>query len=210
MIRRQAADWLSASGRPRSARACPWVISFAADGVEDLGGQVEQADQVGDGRSIDAQPAGELFLGAAVAREVFAEGAGLVDGVQILALEVFDHRQLEDALIVEHQDPRGHFVKLGLDAGAQPALAGDQLVAQAHGSLTRTGWSMPCWRSESASEAISLALKLAARLERVGVDLIDGDLDQLGLFERAGLKSAFFATQQCFESASETSLIHGR
>ena len=53
-------------------------------------------------------------------------------------------------------------------------------------------------------------VEMPAGLERIGVDLVDGDLDQLGLFERARFKSAFFATQQCFEPASETSLIHGR
>jgi len=32
-----------------------------------------------------------------------------------------------------------------------------------------------------------------ARLERIGVDLIDGELKELGLFERAWFKSAFIA-----------------
>ena len=38
-----------------------------ADGVLDLVGQVEQADQVRDGRAVEAEPAGELLLGPAVA-----------------------------------------------------------------------------------------------------------------------------------------------
>ena len=53
-------------------------------------------------------------------------------------------------------------------------------------------------------------VEMPARLERVGVDLVDGDMDQLGLFERAGLEPAFLAAEQGFQSASETSLIHGR
>ena len=128
-----------------------------ADGVQDVGGQVEQADQVGNGRSIDAQPAGQLFLGAAVAREVFAEGRRLVDGVQVFALKVFDHCQLEDALIVEHHDSRGHFVKLGFDARTQPALAGDQLVSRSlrsrparAGAYRAGGVSRPARRSRYA------------------------------------------------------------
>jgi hypothetical protein len=52
--------------------------------------------------------------------------------------------------------------------------------------------------------------KVPAGLEWIGVDLIDCDLKELGLFERAWFKSAFIAAQQCFEPASETSLIHGR
>ena len=69
---------------------------------------------------------------------------------------------------------------------------------------------MPCWRSESASEAISCRVELAAGLERIGIDLIDGDLDQLGAFERSRFESAFLTAEQGFQAASETSLIHGR
>ncbi len=69
---------------------------------------------------------------------------------------------------------------------------------------------MPCCRSESASEAISCGVELAPRLERVGVDLIDGDLDQLARVERAAFEAPFFTTEQRFQSASKTSLIHGR
>ena len=87
--------------------ACVALGDFiAADGFEDVWRQVEEADQVGDGRSIDAQPAGELFLSATVAREIFAECACLVDGVQVFALEVLDHRQLEDTLIIECEHDR--------------------------------------------------------------------------------------------------------
>ena len=45
------------------------------DGVLDLAGQVEQADQVRDGRAVEPEPAGELLLGAAVAGQVVAERA---------------------------------------------------------------------------------------------------------------------------------------
>ena len=55
-----------------------------------------------------------------------------------------------------------------------------------------------------------LRVELAARLERVGIDLIDGDLDQLARLERARFESAFFTPEQGFQSASKTSLIHGR
>ncbi len=55
-----------------------------------------------------------------------------------------------------------------------------------------------------------VGVELAARLERVRVNLIDGDLDQLAGIERAGFETAVFAAQQGFESASKTSFIHGR
>jgi hypothetical protein len=51
---------------------------------------------------------------------------------------------------------------------------------------------------------------MATRLKGIGVDLVDGNMDQLGLLERGGLEAPFFAAQEGFKSASETSLIHGR
>ena len=53
-------------------------------------------------------------------------------------------------------------------------------------------------------------VELAPRLEWVGVDLIDGQVDQVGAVERAGLESAFLAAEQGFQAAAESSLIHGR
>ena len=47
---------------------------------------------------------------------------------------------------------------------------------------------------------------MPARLKRIGIDLVDGDMNQLGLFERTGFETPFIAAQQCFQSTSETSL----
>ena len=100
-------------------------------------------------------------------------------------------------------------MELGLDAGTQPALAGDQLVSRARcPDQDRLEHAVLAQRVGQRGDLARV--ELPARLERIGVDLIDGDLDQLGLFERAGFESAFFAAEQCFQSASETSLIHGR
>ncbi len=168
--------WASASGRPSRARAWPWVIFLRADRVLDLLGEVEQADQVRDGRAVEAEPAGELLLGPAVAGEVVAEGGRLFERVEVLALEVLDHRQLADPLVVEVHDAGGDLVELGLDAGAEPALAGDELVAVVdrpdedrldHAVLAeRVGQGGDLGRVE-----------LPAGLERVRVDLVDGDVE---------------------------------
>ena len=99
--------------------------------------------------TIEAEPAREFFLGPAVPGKVVAEGDGLLDRVQVLALEVLDHRQLGDPLVVEVEDPGGDLVELGLDAGTEPALAGDELVAVVdladddrleHPVLAMVGW----------------------------------------------------------------------
>ena len=127
--------------------------------------------------------------------EVVAERASAFSmRVQILALEVLDHRQLADALVVEVEDPRGDLVELGLDAGAEPAFAGDQLVAVADcADENRLEHAV---LAERVGQGGDLGrVELAARLERVRVDLIDGDLDQLGAVERARLETAFLAAR---------------
>src|SRR4029079_7912144 len=84
---------------------------------------------IGDGRAVEAESAGELFLGTSEAIQIVAEGGRLLQRVEILALKVLDHGELADALVVELEDPGGDFGELGLDAGAEPALARDELVA---------------------------------------------------------------------------------
>ena len=129
MIRRQAATLAFGVRQAEQRPGVPLGDLVGANRVQDLVGKLEEADQVGDGRAVEPEPAGQLFLGATVARQVLAKGSRLVDRIQVFALQVFDHRQLEDALIVEHEDPCGHLVKLGFDARTQPALAGDELIS---------------------------------------------------------------------------------
>ena len=184
---------------------------LAADGVLDLLGEVEQPDQVRDRRAVEAEAAGKFFLGAAVPGQVVAEGAGLLERVEVLALEVLDHRQLADPLVVEVEDPGGDLVELRLDAGAQPSLAGDELVAVVdrpdqdrleHAVLAeRVGQGGDLGRVE-----------LAAGLERVRVDLIDREVRSgRTASKRAGLVAPFVAAEQGLQAASESSLvIHGR
>ena len=45
---------------------------------------------------------------------------------------------------------------------------------------TRIGCSMPCWRKRIGERGDLVGVELPSRLERIGIDLIDGDLDQLG------------------------------
>ena len=116
-------------GQAEQGPGMPLGDFVGAHRVQDRVGQLEEADQVGHGRAVEPEPASQLFLGATVARQVFAECSRLVDRIQVFALQVFDHRQLEDALIVEDEDPCGHLVELGLDAGAQAAFTGDELIA---------------------------------------------------------------------------------
>ena len=56
-----------------------------------------------------------------------------------------------------------------------------------------------------------VGIELPARLKGVGVNLIDGDLHQVArVNKRPPFKATFLTAEQCFESAPQASLIHGR
>ena len=57
--------------------------------------KLEQAQGVGHRAAILAHAQGERLLGVAVLGDHVLEGLGLLDGVQILALEVLHERHLE-------------------------------------------------------------------------------------------------------------------
>ena len=93
--------------------------------------------------------------------------------------------------------------------GAEPALAGDELVAVADGA-DQDRLEHPVLAERVGQGGDLGRVELAAGLERVRVDLVDGDVEQLGGLERAGLEPPFLAAEQGFQAASEASLIHGR
>ena len=67
MTRRQAGDLGLGVRQPEQGAGVALGDLGVADGVEDLFGQVKQPDQVRERRAIEPQPAGEFFLGSAVA-----------------------------------------------------------------------------------------------------------------------------------------------
>jgi hypothetical protein len=174
--------------------------------VEDLVGEFEQPDKVRDGRAVEAEPTREFFLGTTVAREIFAESDRLIDRVEVFALKVLNHRQLEHALVVEFEDPGGDLVEVGFDTGPESSLAGDEFVTVADGAdEDRLEHAMLPKRVGQRGDL--LRIEEAPGLIRIGVDLVDGEVEELGRGERTGLESSFFAAEECFETASEASLV---
>ena len=83
-------------------------------------------------------------------------------------------------------------MKLGLDARAEPALAGDQLVSRAH-RPDEHGLKHAVLAERVGQTGDLARAEVPAGLEWIGVDLVDGDMDQLGLFERAGFEPTVIA-----------------
>ena len=85
---------------------------LGSDGVLHLDGQIQQPEQICDGGAVEPQSRGQLFLGATVRVEIGPKRCRLLERVQILALEVLDHRQLAHPLVVQLHDACWHFMQL--------------------------------------------------------------------------------------------------
>ncbi len=127
---RSSAALMAAWRAGRAARGMPGGAAVD-DRVLDVGGELQQADCVGDGRAAAADAAADLLLGEREALDQHLVGGGLFQRVEVGALHVLDQGPLEQLLgrSLAHDD--GHFVQLGDLGGApapfacnQPVLAG--------------------------------------------------------------------------------------
>ena len=97
-------------------------------------------------------------------------GGGLLERVEVVAVQVLDERLLERGGVVGLADERRD--RLEADPPGRPpaALARDQLVLPSPAGRTSTGWSTPTSRIESASDAERLLVEVVPRLVRVRLD----------------------------------------
>ena len=82
----------------------PGADLFALNAIGDGLGQLEQSHHVGDRAAIDLETFCQVLLGASVLGQIPLEGHRLFDGVEVLALEVFDDRKFGDQAIVGFAD----------------------------------------------------------------------------------------------------------
>ena len=122
-----AADVVAAG--PEQGLAVALAELAGLEQLQRLVGQLEQADQVGDGGAAAADPARQLLFGQAELLDQGGAGARLLDRVEVLADHVLDQRRLQALGFGLVADDRRHLLQPGLLGGAPAALAGDQLVA---------------------------------------------------------------------------------
>ena len=146
--------------------------SAAANGFLHRLGQFQQPDQVGDGRAVELQSAGQLLLRAAVLVEVFLERGGLFQRVEVFALQVFDDGQLGHLAVVGLDHVDRHVDPAGLDRRPKPPLAGHQLVAFVH-PADHHRLQQPVGRNALGQRLHFVGREVLARLGRVAVDLVN-------------------------------------
>jgi hypothetical protein len=137
-------------------------------------GEPEQAEHIGDRGPVFARTLRYLFMTELVFTCQAVEGLGDLNGIQILALDVLNEGDFHEAVVGIVLNDYRNLGKAGKFGGAPAALSGDQLVARTGGADDQ--------RLDDAVFADGLGefleavgLEDGARLQRIGVDIADGN-----------------------------------
>ena len=150
-------------------------LDVLLDGCREL----EEAEEVGDAGAVFAGARGHLLLGEV---EVLGEalvGAGLLHGVEVGALEVFDDGHLHRLAVGDFADDGRDGRFAGALRGEPAALAGDELVTASGDGTDHDGLDDSRGRDGGGEFGELGFVELRAGLERVAVDLADGDFERL-------------------------------
>ena len=150
------------------------------------GREMEQPQLVGDERLALAEARGERFLRHAVCAQQLAVAFRLLDKVQVAPLQVFDQRKDGAGLLRGALHDAGHLPHADQATGAQPALAGDELV-HAGNTAHDQGLDQPGLRDGGRQLLQALLVELAARLVRVRLNAVYGQHHQLPALYRRRL-----------------------
>jgi hypothetical protein len=142
--------------------------------------QVEESDRVAHVRAALADTRGDLVVAHPEAAREPLEAVRLVDGVQILAHQVFDQRHLERCMVVEFAHHYRHDAEARDPRRAPAPLAGHQLVAGGSAVGRRSQPDHQRFDNSLAADRLRQLLEpsgieMAARLERTRHDLIKLD-----------------------------------
>ena len=110
------------------------------------------------------------------------KGAGLLHGVQVGALQVFDDGDLHRLFVGDLAEDGGNGRLAGQLRGTPAAFASDELEAAIGLRADQDGLNDSIGRNGGGQLSQLLLVDLGARLEGVAVDLVKGDLARLSAF----------------------------
>ena len=93
--------------------------------------EVEQPEAVGDSRSTPAHPDSHLMLGEAELIHQPMEGGGLLQGVQVIAMEVLDDRLFQGVAVLGLPHHRGHHGQTCSSGSPPTPFTGHELITPA-------------------------------------------------------------------------------
>ena len=158
------------------ARAWPMLMSPSQQQRAHVLGQVEQAQQVGDVAARLADQPADLVLVVPEADDQLLVGLGLLDRVEVGALDILDQRDFGGRGVVELADERRDAVELRLLRRAPAALAGDDLDSRRRPGGAGSAGARPCRRSTAASSSSATSSKCLRGWCGIGADLRELDL----------------------------------
>ena len=146
------------------------------------GRETQEAEEIGHRGAILAGALGHLLLGHVELAGEALEGAGLLHGVEVGSLEVFDdgdfHRLLVGNLSEDGGDG-GHAGKLG---GQPAAFADNELEATAGQRPHQHGLDHAVGNDRGGQLSQLLLVHVGTGLEGIAIDLIEGNLAGLAAF----------------------------
>ena len=167
----------------------------------DRGGQVQQANRVGDGGTGPAHPGGDLFLRQAEVVHQLAIGRSLLQGVEVLAVDVLDDRSLKRPLVVGGANQSGNAPQAGPLGGPPATLPCNNLISfYCFSDNDRLYHPDLGYRLGQGREG--LLVEPVPRLVGVGhdldyVDVLEGRPDRVGLSGDQGPEAPPQATTAC-------------
>ena len=139
------------------------------------GGQLQQADGVGDVAARLADGRRQPFLSHGELTQQALQPLGLLDGVEVAPLQVLDQSRGHGVAIGEHPDMDRHLVQIGEAGRAPAAFASDDLVAIRLVRM-RAGQDrlQDAARADGGCELLQrVRVHHASGLERTGLEPID-------------------------------------
>ncbi|MNM79664.1 hypothetical protein D3C81_916040 [compost metagenome] len=173
--------------------------------------QRNQAQEVSHGHPRLAHGVGNLLLGQLELLLQALQGHGLLDRIEVLALDVLDQRHGDRRLVADLAHQRRNAFQAGQLAGAPAAFAGDDLVALAidrahhdrlHQPLAadRVGQLLECLRVHVAARLVLATLQ---QVQRQLLQFIARRPDRLIL---QGVDAG--ATEQGVQATAESAFLH--
>ena len=137
----------------------------------------KQADGIGDGGAVLPRSGSHFVLREVKFFHQAVECARLLDGIQILALNVFDERELERLLVAYFSQDNRHAQKLRALRSAPSALSRDELVSRA--DLSHNERLDDSARANGLRQFLECRFrKSRSRLIRARIDQVDVDLQR--------------------------------
>jgi hypothetical protein len=137
--------------------------------------QIEQANHVADGRSVEAQPCSEIFDRTLKSFEIIAKRLGFFENVEILTLQIFVDRDFADRSIIDFEHAARDRFHPRLSRGEQATFTGNQLVSIFEGT-DQNRLQHPLLFDRVGEFLQSLRFEFLSRLKRIPFDQIDVNL----------------------------------